>query len=625
VTVFVADLLFVLLAVFLPGRALLRILRLEEDSALVLPLGIVFASFSYFASLVVGAGALFPALALAADATLLVLPARGRASGPPLRTSLLPAAALVALLAVTDYPLNRVGPGGGFILDKAETVDTAFHVAVAHELAHGYPPEVPGLSGVRLFYHYGPDLLRAAAERFAGVSPYDSVSRYDVTLAAIALLLVVQALAFRLGGDRAAALAGFTLLATDFSFLLPLLDRESHWWAQLLNSNLLPALVLANGSIPALALAGGALLALGRHEDGEGGGFLLVGAVLAFAVPFFKIFLAGQLLAGLALAFLLTRRRSLLALAAPCLATTLVLVAQGAHPVSVTLDPVLGQRFAAAGDRPFVIVQAALDNLSLPPATGVALVSWTLAFILAGLGLRVFGLGELVRALRSGRGSRAALAGIALSGIPAALLVRIHLKEIPGWNEAGYFVLQSGALLWVFASVALSRHPRRPTAALFALLAFPSTAEFVLRKVQPMEETIPASVMRVTEDLRKASAPGDAVLVRPHLPFPPPPLVFAGRRLAFTTYIRYLAQFAPESLLESRHAQVRRFFETEDPDEGESLARSLGARFLCLYPDDRLRFPNRGLLTLVAADGGSTVYRIEAPPGGPPGPREGGH
>src|SRR5947207_2141573 len=114
-------------------------------------------------------------------------------------------------------PLPR--PSGDRLLDPLVPYDTAFHVGLVRELTLGYPPQVPGVSGFPLGYHLGTDLVRAAALRWAAVDPYDSISRCDVTVFAVALLLAVRAAAAALGlGPRAVALAGWTLVATDFSF-----------------------------------------------------------------------------------------------------------------------------------------------------------------------------------------------------------------------------------------------------------------------------------------------------------------------------------------------------------------------------------------------------------------------
>ena len=63
----------------------------------------------------------------------------------------------------------------------------------------GHPPQVPGVAGFPLGYHLGTDLVRAAALRWAGTDPWDSLSRLDVTLWALGLVLALRAVAARLG------------------------------------------------------------------------------------------------------------------------------------------------------------------------------------------------------------------------------------------------------------------------------------------------------------------------------------------------------------------------------------------------------------------------------------------
>ena len=133
----------------------------------------------------------------------------------------------MGLLALTQYPWNRLDPSGAFLLDALVPFDTAFHVGLARELAIGYPPQLPGVSGFPLGYHLGTDLVRAAALRWAGIDPFDSISRFDVTLHGLALMLVLRATAARLGARPiVVALAPLTLLATDFSFVFAALPRR---------------------------------------------------------------------------------------------------------------------------------------------------------------------------------------------------------------------------------------------------------------------------------------------------------------------------------------------------------------------------------------------------------------
>jgi len=167
-------LLFALATIVGPGFAVQSLLGIRPDLALVLPVGMAFTAGLYWLSLVLGLAWIFPAgVAL----VLLLAGALGRrkapAIGPNLRGGLAPAAAIVLLLASTQYGINRVAPDGSFLLDNLVPFDAAFHVGLTHELVAGYPPQVPGVSGFRLGYHLGPDLVRAAALRWAGIDPWD--------------------------------------------------------------------------------------------------------------------------------------------------------------------------------------------------------------------------------------------------------------------------------------------------------------------------------------------------------------------------------------------------------------------------------------------------------------------
>jgi len=165
-----------------PGIAIQRIARVPVDAALVLPLGVAAAAGSYWLSLVAGAPWLFPAIVLLLDLALVWRAAWRRADGPALRGALAPLAAVVLVLAATQYPWNRLSSDGEFLLDPLVPYDTAFHVGLARELTLGYPPQLPGVSGFPVGYHLGADLVRAAALRWARVDPYDPISRLDELL-----------------------------------------------------------------------------------------------------------------------------------------------------------------------------------------------------------------------------------------------------------------------------------------------------------------------------------------------------------------------------------------------------------------------------------------------------------
>lgn len=611
-----AYLLFAGLALVGPGLALQGLLRARIDPALVLPLGTAACSAAFWLSLRAGQPLAFPAILLLLDSTLLAW--RGRwhlAPGPSLRGALPSAVAMVAFLAATQYAWNRRGPQGDFLLDPLVPYDAAFHVGLTRELTLGYPPQLPGVSGFPIGYHLGTDLVRAAALRWAGTDPFDAISRFDVTLGALALVLALRAATHRLGAAPAAvAFAPWTLLLTDFSFLFAA-NPQAHWWTDLLRGNLLLSLAAANPVIPALAMALGASVALSRYRSGEGRGNLGVAVGLAFAVPFFKVFLGAHLLLGLGMAALLARGRGLGPLAAlglPCaLATAALALGAGGETVAVTVAPL-------------DLVRVTRDSLGLLPLSGSALLAWSALWVAASLGLRLLGLPAAARALRGGDAAGIVLATMALSAWPLGLLLRVSAPEVlPGQrvvNDAAYLVEQGGPLLWMFTGIALAAFarngPRRVAAAVAVLaLAAPATAHFVLKKAVTPPDRIPAAMVRAMDALAAASRPGDVVLQRPGGRYPPVPVILVGRRVPYERFTPYLTQFARPADLVRRHETVYRFFHTADRGEALAIARGLQARFVALYGHDRLRFPTEGLLEPIHEEPGARVYRLreEAP------------
>jgi hypothetical protein len=600
---------FVAAALLLPGVTLQRLARTPVDPALVIPLGAAYCAGAYWLSLAVGAPWLFPlALLLAAAGAVWPRGPWRRAEGPSLRGALPPLAAVVALLALTHYGWNRVGPSGDFLLDPLVTFDSTFHVGVTQELVTGYPPQVPGVSGFPLGYHLGTDLVRAAALRWAGTDPWDSLTRLDVTLWALALILLIRALMARLGAPAAAVtLAPWTLLLTDFSFLFAT-NLQAHWWTDLLRGNVLLSLVYANPVIPALALALGSLVALSWHDRG-GRGHLALAVVMASAVPFFKVFLGAHLLLGLAIAFVLSHRapRGALALVAtPCaLATAALALGQGGETVEVVLAPL-------------DLVRVTRQTLGLVPLEGGSLLGWAVFWLVASLGLRLFGVGAALRALR-GPAAASVLAAVALTGWPLGLLFRVSAPQVLAGqtpvNDAAYLVEQSGPLLWLFTAVALVRFARSPTRRILAavglvVLATPSTIQYAVKKARTPPDRLPAPMVRAMAALERVSQRGDVVLQRPGARYPPAPVILAGRRVPYERFTPYLTQFASKEDLEARHLVVYRFFRTRSRDEAVEIARSLGASFLALYGHDRIRFDATGLLEPVHVEPGARLFRF---------------
>ncbi len=604
-----AYLVFAATAVVLPGLTLQRLARARIEPALVVPLGTAFCAGAYWLSLVLDRPWLFPVLLALCLLPLLRVLGPWCAEGPSLRGAVPPAVALLLLLALAQFPFNRRAANGDFVLDPLVPFDSAFHVGLTHELVLGYPPQIPGVSGLPIGYHLGTDLVRAAALRWAHVDPWDSLTRLDVVLWGVALVLLLRSVTARMGAPPlAVTLVPWTLLLGDFSFVF-FANPQAHWWIDLFRGNLLVSLAYANPVIPALALALGALLALSRHLETAESGPLLLAGLQALAVPFFKVFLGAQLLLGLGVAFLLARgprRRPLLLLALPCAAVTAALVlGTGGETVRVSLAPL-------------DLVAVTRQTLSLAPLHGLRLAAWAVPWLIVSLGLRLFGIPEATRALRGGA-LASVLATLALSGWPLGLLFRVSAPEVLEGqnfvNDAAYLVEQSGPVLWIFTAIAIARFaatPLRRVLALTALvlLAAPATIQYAAKKVTSHPDRLPAAMVRATAALARVSRPGDIVLQRPGARYPPAPVVLAGRRVPYERFTPYLTQFARRATLEQRHEVLYRFFHTHDRREAVAIARALGARYLALYGFDRVRFDTKGLLEPVYEEEGARVYRL---------------
>jgi hypothetical protein len=613
-------LLFFALAVLVPGLVVQRWARLPVDPALVVPLGTTLTAAAHALDLVSGTAWVVP-LYIGASCALLVADRLGaRASrpwtwvpGPTWAGALPAAAAIVGLLALTQYGFNRLdGQTGDFLLDPFLAFDATFHVGVTRELTLGWPPQVPGLAGVPLGYHLGLDLLRAAALRHAGTDPFDALSRLDVTWNALALVLMLRAVGACLGlGRGALALLACTPLLTDGSWLWAG-HPQAHWWSDLLRGNLLISLAAANSAVPALTLALGCLLCLERASAQPPGrarrGALALAALQAAAVPHFKVFLGAHLLLGLVAWALLRRHtwRTPALAAVPCaLSTAMLVLGRGGESVAVTLAPL-------------DLVQATRASLGELPLHGGSLLAYATFWLLASLGLRLAGVPAALCALRAGSGLATALAAMALSGWPLGLMLRVAAPEVLAGerviNDAAYLVEQSGPLLWIFTVLALARWATRPlgrvAAAVGLALSLPASLHFAWKKADLPADAIPAARVRAAQRVAALTAPGEVVLQRPGGRWPALPVVLVSRRVAFERFTPYLTQFAARPELLARQQQVATFFRTRDGAEAARIAAQLGARVVVLYDGERVRFAVDAVLEPVQIEERARVYKL---------------
>jgi hypothetical protein len=246
---------------------------------------------------------------------------------------------------------------------------------------------------------------------------------------------------------------------------------------------------------------------------------------------------------------------------------------------------------------PLDLVHVTRESLGLEAVSGAALLGWSVLWLAASLGLRILGLPAALGALRDGPPAGTALAAMALAAWPVGLLFRVSAPEaLPGQkvvNDAAIVVEQGGPLLWVFTAIAiaaLAGGGRRRLLVLTAAaaLALPATLQFAVKKARQPPDPLPAAMVRAMAALQAASRPGDVVLQRPGARYPPAPVVLAGRRVPYERFTPWLTQFASVEDLTRRHEIVYRFFHTSDRAEAAAIARSLDARYVCLYGPDRV-------------------------------------
>jgi len=596
--------LFAALAIVGPGISLQRLVRVRWDPALVVPLGLLFCASSYWLGLLVGAPWLLPALAIPLDLLLLRPGFAGPpAEGPSLRGALAPLGLLVLLFAATQYRVNREAGDGTFLLDLGEHMDTAVHVGLTWELVAGYPPQVPGLSGVEVRYHVGSHLVRAAAARFAGIHPYDSMSRFDITLWALALVLALRGVAHALGlGRGATTLVGYLPLAGDLSSI-PGLLLGMGFWAFKLGDDLVEALFYANSIMPALALGLAAVIVLARFERSGERGHLALAALLVAGAGLFKVFTGAQLLLAVGTAFLVQpRRRPLLAVAAAGALALVLLVASASPPPDAE-----GVRVSVVALAP---TNPARTAFGLPEANGLLYVASGLAWLVLSVGFRAIGIPGAVLGLRGSSAAASVLGAFALWGWPLATFLSITAD--PGVDESFYFLQASGLALWVFAAPVLAAPlpRRRVMAALVLLVAFLPAAEFLFRKVPQPPEVVPAPAVQAMKVLRGESCPGDVVIMQTKIAYVPLPVVLAGRRVALADFIGYWRQFTSLSALAKRKDEVRAFFQAGDPASARDAARALDARYVYVTGRRRQDLVDGGVLQPLFDEAGQRVYRI---------------
>jgi hypothetical protein len=547
--------------VYLPGRALLTPWRLAlsplEHLSLAIAVGVPASSLAYWLSASVGVRPLFYVFLAASAAT--TLPTL-RTTLPTLRTRVrelveriryghvallllvLAATSLLALAPLLFRNLAKV-PGGGITFQSSP--DPVMHLAIASELGHTIPPQNPFLPGRRLSYHYGVDLLCAI---FASLG----LDTADLTLRYLPLLFVSCAVvaAFCLGrlwlGSESGAclFACLVVLGEDLSFVPGLLTRSHDYWSVLfLQVPTSFSLYTPNPMTPALGFLMIVLFCLYRYFETERRAWLLPAAIVCATLIEYKVFVAAFVIAGLgltALVYLVRFRRRAPACAATALALAvtpflLAAASTNAGRIHVALQPwpyvPEALRRMGLGETAFAHAVSGL-YLGQPTLVGALLFgAFALpVYLLLAYGARVAGFGPWLLCLRRPEGDRPLrflIAVLVLLGPILSLLLAVLPAGYPigrfyrlEYNNAGWFLLQSKYLIWLFAVERVWTWARgqrlRQLAGAFGLLAFsvPSTAQMFLQMMQDRPAAVDPATVAMLRFLRVETPPGAVCLGR---------------------------------------------------------------------------------------------------------------
>ncbi|MGH9324489.1 MAG: hypothetical protein ACRD21_01655 [Vicinamibacteria bacterium] len=592
---------------FLPGLLAVKLLDLgrsrEERLLIAAILGGPIAALFYLASLLSGVSALYWILAAAAALFAVVLRPRSRLRFEWPRSSVVVLAGVLALVLVpyllTTGSLYRVDERGELLLDRALQRDALFHLGVARSLEASYPPRLLSVAGEPIGYHSGYHLQIALWSRHFGIDPADGLLRLGPIAYIVLYVLAAYLLARRLSGDeRARLLSAALVLASGFGFAFffrPSVD----WWSLTFMDWTLVSIFLANPLLPALPLLflGLALL----HDWVERGSLrALAGGVFALAFLFeVKMFLGAQVLGALALALIGLRREKRVR-------TAFAALALASSPVVLqTLLAASGSN-TAVGFRPLEIVRYSMEKLDwgaavqalaevgelrVPKGWLLALAAALLWFV-GFLGLRLLALPWTLRSLSARSFLPSVLAWFGVVGFPLSLLLRIApaeargLSRLEALNDAPWFAVASGIVLWFPTAIVLSRfRPERAGLAVL-LLALPATAQHFLYAASLEPDRIGRSRIEAALEAKRISSPKSIWLepldrARPSLlPY------FSGRGVAYEPYVGYDYMFVGREDIDFRRHGIAQFWASTDPGYQAWLLDRFSIDFL--WREDRL-------------------------------------
>ena len=459
----------------------MQLLPLEHLS-LSLVLGLLASSLVYWATMFAGVPALFLLWPLTAAAVCAyrasrhwMAPIRWRLPVDESHLLLLGVlAVVVALLGVDPIYYRNMTLQANGELDYRNLPDLTLHLAIANELTHAVPPQVPFIAGHALSYHYAPDLPAAFFSAFAGLNTLDLTVRFMPTFFFVMSTLAIFSFSRAwLQSGRAAALATIlVILGEDLAFVPGLWFRSQECWsAQYFGVPSSMSLYFLNPMLPALGVLFAGLFCFLKFFRDGGKRWLLLTALLFAAVLEYKVFIAVQVILVLflvALVYLIVHRdRRPLAL---FLLTALFLMffalpmwyanASGADQTirlhHTTYLPEFVRKLGLAdtkwGHRVIDLLNG--GPLSLKKLAACLLIVLP-AYLVGSLGARLFGLSLLVKQLWVPTlAPRFFLALFVFVGPLLTLTCVVVSGDKPlemQYNNSSWFFIQSKYLAWIFA------------------------------------------------------------------------------------------------------------------------------------------------------------------------------
>lgn len=610
---FASFVLAVVLLVYLPGRAVVALTRLEmrplERLTLSLVLGLAASTLVYLGTALVGLRQLFAIWPLAA---LVVLVRRGAGSVPFSRPRLVIGWWHVGLLAVIIVCLTPLfvlpfwsswaEQPNGSVRTAPQFPDATLHVSIAREVAHTVPPQVPFLAQRTLGYHVGSDVTAAMLMEL-GLDAADVTIRFlPVLFVTTGVLAVV---CFTRSWIRSPVtslfVAALVFLGEDLSFVPGLLSgSEQVWMVQFFQLPSVFSLYTVNPALPALVVLFAALFCLQKYWS-QGGGWILPAGFLLAALAAFKIFAAVH--AGIALAVTAalawarwreTSPSKVLGATAlfllPLVAYTLHVQQSSTQSVllrPLTYVPTMLSELGLADVGPGRTVQSVFEGS--PTVGGLALLALVVVplFLIGVLGARLMAIPMVTRRLRRPPADalRLFLAAFAFVGLPLTLLTAVYSKGYPEdvlFNNSGWFFVQSKQVLWVLVAEVAWRSFARRRMAVFGLLSgilvisLPSTVQwlYVYRQQLSMAEASRAEITAV-RSLSPHCRQGETVLAQGTVSSSV--LALTSCRLPFVDGIGHAfgPGLTPRADLERRQADVAAFWEawTRSELRADVLAR----------------------------------------------------